>query len=691
MTIRYYSDIAPTTTVENGPGLTTLTTQLIVGTAVGMPTSFPFVLRLDSGTASDELVLVSSGNGTVGTPYTIERGYGATSPKTHAKGTFVIHSFTAADFQDSRDHESATLGVHGGGHINNLFNPKEYGAIGNGIANDTAAVQSAISAMPASGGVLYIPANTTFLCTAEITLPSSKSITIKGHGGKNLITGENTSVLSFSGTGSGLFLNLKFASGLSIEDVAIRYTNVAFSGVLVDVRGLDSTQYSRGVNISRVSFVGADNSAVLLALHNSSRVRIDSCYFSNSDFGITGRESVSGVCSFVAIRDCYFASSVGVAMGDAGKNWFVANNDVNALVGYSHAAGVVSDGLTMTGNRFTCATSCVTVAGNRTTIIGNDFVTGDGVSVDEVSKAVTVSSNVFTSLTNGIKFNSLAHTKFIMLGNDWVTVTNRTDATIPTGTLYDSDPNALKFAGTLTSKSFASTPVDLTDTTTITTDASAGNEFRVTLGGNRTMAAPTNPTASQQIIYRIKQDGTGSRTLTWNAIFRFTNAAPTPVLQTAAGAIDFVTFRYNLTDDKWDAIESSGNVVLPGSLTVTSAAAAVRELTATRTVTTGVVALTDATTITVDASLGHLFTVTLAATGRTMANPTNSINGQRIMFRVKQDATGSRTLAWGTNYRFSTTVPLPVLTTTAAKIDYIEFIYNATDTKWDVVSVNKGF
>jgi hypothetical protein len=53
--------------------------------------------------------------------------------------------------------------------------------------------------------------------------------------------------------------------------------------------------------------------------------------------------------------------------------------------------------------------------------------------------------------------------------------------------------------------------VTLTDATTITPNASTANEFAVTLGGNRTIANPTNLRAGSWLFFRIKQDATGSR------------------------------------------------------------------------------------------------------------------------------------------------------------------------------------
>lgn len=96
--------------------------------------------------------------------------------------------------------------------------------------------------------------------------------------------------------------------------------------------------------------------------------------------------------------------------------------------------------------------------------------------------------------------------------------------------------------------------IALTDAATISVDASKGNLFTVTLGGNRTLGAPSNPKKGQMIVFRITQDGTGSRTLGYNAIYRFSSDIPSPTLSTGAGDTDYLGFIYNDADSKWDCI-----------------------------------------------------------------------------------------------------------------------------------------
>jgi hypothetical protein len=60
----------------------------------------------------------------------------------------------------------------------------------------------------------------------------------------------------------------------------------------------------------------------------------------------------------------------------------------------------------------------------------------------------------------------------------------------------------------------------------------------------------------------------------------------------------------------------------------------------------GVTALTDAATVTTDAAIGPLFTLTLRG-NRMLANPANLRAGKTYTWILTQDSMGSRTLAYG--------------------------------------------
>ena len=87
----------------------------------------------------------------------------------------------------------------------------------------------------------------------------------------------------------------------------------------------------------------------------------------------------------------------------------------------------------------------------------------------------------------------------------------------------------------------------LTDGATINWDTSAIQVAQVTLGGNRTFAAPTNLIDGAFYALVIIQDGTGSRTATFNSVFKFA-AATAPTLTTTANARDILVFQSNGTN-----------------------------------------------------------------------------------------------------------------------------------------------
>jgi len=88
-------------------------------------------------------------------------------------------------------------------------------------------------------------------------------------------------------------------------------------------------------------------------------------------------------------------------------------------------------------------------------------------------------------------------------------------------------------------------------------DVRASPVAKVTLTNNVTFDAPTNPTTGQFISIVCIQDGTGSRTIAWNAVFEFaTDTAP--VATTTANKGDMFNFRYN--GAKW--LEVGRNLAL---------------------------------------------------------------------------------------------------------------------------------
>lgn len=91
-----------------------------------------------------------------------------------------------------------------------------------------------------------------------------------------------------------------------------------------------------------------------------------------------------------------------------------------------------------------------------------------------------------------------------------------------------------------------------------------------------------------------------------------------------------------------------------------------------------IVSLTDAASIAVDFNTGQNFAITLAG-NRTLENPTNCVAGQVGSIFIVQDGTGSRTLAFGSNWDFPDGTA-PVISTSINAVDRLDYIvHTSTD------------
>jgi hypothetical protein len=83
--------------------------------------------------------------------------------------------------------------------------------------------------------------------------------------------------------------------------------------------------------------------------------------------------------------------------------------------------------------------------------------------------------------------------------------------------------------------------------------ASATTQW-IELTGNMTIDPPTGGVDRQRLTIELKQDATGGRTVTWDAIYVFPTDFPTPTLSTAAGYWDKIEFELNEREGTYDCV-----------------------------------------------------------------------------------------------------------------------------------------
>jgi len=128
------------------------------------------------------------------------------------------------------------------------------------------------------------------------------------------------------------------------------------------------------------------------------------------------------------------------------------------------------------------------------------------------------------------------------IGTDVVTLT--ASQVLTNKTLTAPAISSPSFSGTatgLTVANPANTDQTLTDQATINWNMDSGGIATVTLGGNRTMAAPTNLKKGTYVLHVIQPASGGPWSITWNAVFKWANGTA-PVLSTAANKRDILTF-----------------------------------------------------------------------------------------------------------------------------------------------------
>jgi hypothetical protein len=220
-----------------------------------------------------------------------------------------------------------------------------------------------------------------------------------------------------------------------------------------------------------------------------------------------------------------------VTVPDSIENWWIINNaSTNAYtVQVKTVSGTgITWATTDKGTKilYTDGTNVIdaTSGFGDVTLTGTQTLTNKTLTSPKINEDVAV-----TSTATELNYNDLT-----------------TLGTSAASKIFTADANNL----TKVSGAVLNTEDILTDEATVTWNVINSPVAKLTLGGNRILSAPsgTTPAAGQFISLLAIQDGTGSRTITWNAVYEFpSDTAPT--LTTTASLGDIFSFRYN--GSKW--------------------------------------------------------------------------------------------------------------------------------------------
>jgi hypothetical protein len=211
------------------------------------------------------------------------------------------------------------------------YNVKDipYGAAGDGVQDDTAAIQAAIAAANAAGGGEVVFPVGTYVCAAPLDLKGMARVTLRGVGNPSHLGG--AAVLRFTGT-TGPFIALASSFAVWIERLRIEYTNAAFTG---DIAAYG--HYNGGVAPNGDPAYGGFRDCVFQGSVSASGARsgihlalgiiltFERCRFSYMDCGILGRTVNTDYAIVVTVDECTFVNCTTAGIKNPGDSWFIRN------------------------------------------------------------------------------------------------------------------------------------------------------------------------------------------------------------------------------------------------------------------------------------------------------------------------------------------------------------------------------
>lgn len=376
---------------------------------------------------------------------------------------------------------------------------RAYGAVGDGVTDDTTAIQNAITAAP-YGAIVFFPAGT-YLITAALTVTAADAITLRGAEYMSSNIASNNTTIDLIQVGD----NTTTRNNITIENFLFTKGAVSSAGYAINarkttyltinnIRVFGQSQLFRGINVARGIITHIRNSYIESTVSHG--------------IVLSGTGTGNDRCVDTTIEDTRIASvgGDGINAGDYVEGLFVQNRNIIAGVGgwginvspSSDAAGLVSlkfqdtdfdsntsgglflnhvSNITITGNWFSTATgsnisaasttvNSISIVGNQiygpssgsghsilvygTATISGNFISGGAASGDLIrvsaSGAVTISGNVIaTASTYGI--NLLATVaRATITGNDFSNNTSGNingTATADTRYLNNGESNVL--------------------------------------------------------------------------------------------------------------------------------------------------------------------------------------------------------------------------------------------------------
>ena len=399
-----------------------------------------------------------------------------------------------------------------GGTVNSVVAGTGLNATVNGVTSTTVNTSGTINVNPnqsfgtvsVSTGLVVPQGAVTF----SVPVSGTSAVFTGNVSAANIYASTNVFV---GGTAVPTASNVAAVSALvSVNTAAITSINAIVGDSIATSAALASVSAAMATSINNTNTALATTSAALATSIGNSNTNIAAV---SVLYSVNKADIATNVAAITSANTVIGAVSV------------LTKTNLDAITSINTVVGTVSS---------TLATSIANVSSTMATSIGNSNTNIAAVSVlasVNLARIVATSAALATSIGNQLP----------KAGGAMTGILSATDV-ICSGVGVDVD--ALLGKDLRIAKAAVADIVSLTDGTNISVDFNSGQNFAVQLAGNRTIDNPTNCVPGQTGSIFVIQDGTGSRTLSFGANYKFPGGTA-PTLSTGASAadrIDYITF-----------------------------------------------------------------------------------------------------------------------------------------------------